>query len=54
MKVDASQPFSMADGNNAFNIEQVQHKNNGYFKELRQSFHLTYLTHKWFDEKCKY
>ncbi|CAF0723799.1 unnamed protein product [Rotaria sp. Silwood1] len=51
MKVDASQPSSMADGNNAFNIEQDHHRNKSYFKELRQSFDLIYLKHKWFDEK---
>jgi hypothetical protein len=55
MKVDASQPLSMPDGNNAFNIEQNQHENNkGYFKDLCQSFNFIYLKHKWFDDKCKY
>jgi hypothetical protein len=54
MKVDAAQPLSMVDENNTFNIEQDQHKNKGYFKELWQSFYLIYLKHKWFDEECKY
>ncbi|CAF2717933.1 unnamed protein product [Rotaria sp. Silwood2] len=51
MKVDASQPLSMADGNNAFNIEQDQLRIKNYFKELGESFNLIYLKHKWFDEK---
>ncbi|CAF0970206.1 unnamed protein product [Adineta steineri] len=51
MKVDASQPLSIMDGNNPFTIEQDQQTKKSYFKDLRQSFNLTYLTHKWFDEK---
>jgi len=54
MKVDASQPLSMADGNIAFSIEQDQRENKGYFKDLWESFHWIYLKHKWFDDKCKY
>jgi len=54
MKVDASQPLSMSDGNNAFNIEQDQQEKKGYFKDLWQSFNFIYLKHKWFDDKCKY
>jgi hypothetical protein len=54
MKVDASQPLSMPDGNDVFNIEQDQHENKGYFKDLWQSFNFIYLKHKWFDDKCKY
>jgi hypothetical protein len=53
MKVDASQPLSMADGNIAFSIEQDQRENKGYFKDLWESFHWIYLKHKWFDDKCK-
>ena len=54
MKVDASQSLSMVDGNDIFNIEQDQGEKKGYFRELWQSFHLIYLKHKWFDDKCKY
>jgi hypothetical protein len=54
MKVDASQPLSIANGNNVFNIEQDEQQNNkGYFKELWQSCNLIYLRHKSFDEKRK-
>lgn len=54
MKADASQPLSMADGNNAFNIEQDQiNEKRSYVKDFIQSFHLIYLQNKWFDEKCK-
>jgi hypothetical protein len=54
MKVDGSQPLSMIDGNDVFNIEQNQRENKGYFKEFWQSFNLIYLKHKWFDDICKY
>lgn len=54
MKVDASQPLSVPDGNTAFNMEQNQDKKQSYFKDFRQSFRLIYLKYKWFDEKCKY
>lgn len=53
MKMDASQPLALLDGNNAFNIEQEPRQTNEYFKDFVQSFHGIYLKHKWFDEKCK-
>ena len=54
IKIDASQPLSMADGNNAFSIEQGQAENQGYCKDFWQSFKLIYFKQKWFDDKCKY
>lgn len=53
MKMNVSQPASLLDGNNAFNIEQERTMNKGYLKDFCQSFHWIYLKHKWFDDKCK-
>jgi hypothetical protein len=48
--MDASQPLSITNGNNAFNIAQDRRKTNEYFKQLCQSWSLTYLKSKCFDE----